>query len=36
MPLSSDEIKNLIKDYIPDATIEIKDLMGDSNVMLLQ
>ena len=31
MPLPIDEIKKLIKDSIPDAIIEIKDLMGDSN-----
>ena len=31
MPLPVDEIKKLIKDSIPDASIEIKDLMGDSN-----
>ena len=31
MPLSLDEIKKLIKDSIPDASIEIKDLMGDNN-----
>ena len=31
MPLPIDEIKKLIKESIPDATIEIKDLMGDSN-----
>ena len=31
MPLSVEEIKRLIKDSIPDATIEIKDLMGDKN-----
>ena len=31
MPLPIDEIKKLIKETIPDATIEIKDLMGDSN-----
>ena len=31
MPLPIEEIKNLIKESIPDATIEIKDLMGDSN-----
>ena len=31
MPLSVEEIKRLIKDSIPDATIEIKDLMGDNN-----
>ena len=31
MPLTIDEIKKLIKKSIPDATIEIKDLMGDNN-----
>ena len=31
MPLPLDEIKKLIKDAIPDASIEIKDLMGDNN-----
>tara|TARA_B100000959_G_C14630303_1_gene479979 strand:+ start:373 stop:603 length:231 start_codon:yes stop_codon:yes gene_type:complete len=31
MPLSIEEIKNLIKSSIPDAVIEIKDLMGDNN-----
>ena len=31
MALPIDEIKELIKETIPDATIEIKDLMGDSN-----
>ncbi len=31
MALSAEEIKSLIKDSIPDATIEIKDLMGDKN-----
>ncbi len=31
MALPIDEIKELIKESIPDATIEIKDLMGDSN-----
>ena len=31
MPLPIEEIKKLIKDSIPDAKIEIKDLMGDSN-----
>tara|TARA_B110000444_G_C18450450_1_gene415442 strand:+ start:179 stop:409 length:231 start_codon:yes stop_codon:yes gene_type:complete len=31
MPLPIDEIKKLIKDFIPDASIEIKDLMGDNN-----
>ena len=31
MPLPVEEIKRLIKESIPDAKIEIKDLMGDSN-----
>ena len=31
MPLPIDEIKKLIKESIPDAIIEIKDLMGDNN-----
>ena len=31
MPLPLEEVKKLIKDAIPDASIEIKDLMGDSN-----
>ncbi len=31
MPLALQEIKKLILDSIPDATIEIKDLMGDNN-----
>ena len=31
MPLPKDEIKKLIIDSIPDASIEIKDLMGDNN-----
>ena len=31
MPLPVDEIKKLIKESIPDASIEIKDLMGDNN-----
>ncbi len=31
MPLPINEIKKLIISSIPDATIEIKDLMGDSN-----
>ena len=31
MPLPLDEIKKLIKEGIPDAKIEIKDLMGDNN-----
>ena len=31
MPLPMNEIKKLIMEDIPDATIEIKDLMGDNN-----
>jgi|TARA_B100000780_G_C20806236_1_gene320275 stress-induced morphogen len=31
MALSIEEIKKLIINSIPDATIEIKDLVGDSN-----
>ena len=31
MPLRIEEIKKLIKEGIPDASIEIKDLKGDSN-----
>ena len=31
MPISVEEIKKLIKDSLPDASIEIKDLMGDNN-----
>ncbi len=31
MPLSAQEIIKLIKESIPDATIEIKDLAGDNN-----
>ena len=31
MPLPVNEIKKLIQDSIPDASIEIKDLMGDNN-----
>ena len=31
MPLPLEEIKKLIISSIPDATIEIKDLMGDNN-----
>lgn len=31
MPLPLKEIEKLIKDEIPDAKIEIKDLMGDNN-----
>ncbi len=31
MPIPIEEIKKLIKDSIPDASIEIKDLMGDNN-----
>ena len=31
MPIPKDEIKKMIIDSIPDASIEIKDLMGDNN-----
>ena len=31
MPIPVEQIKKLIKESIPDATIEIKDLMGDNN-----
>ena len=31
MPLPKKDIEKLIKDSIPDAQIEIRDLMGDSN-----
>tara|TARA_A100001011_G_C14213729_1_gene801062 strand:- start:638 stop:877 length:240 start_codon:yes stop_codon:yes gene_type:complete len=31
MPLPINEIKKLIKESIPDASITIKDLMGDNN-----
>ena len=31
MPLPIEEIKKLIKEGLPDASIEIKDLMGDNN-----
>ena len=31
MPLPVDEITKLIKESIPDASIDIKDLMGDNN-----
>ena len=31
MPLPVDEIKKLILESIPDASVEIKDLMGDNN-----
>ena len=31
MPLKVEEIKKLILEEIPDASIEIKDLMGDNN-----
>ncbi len=31
MPLPVKEIESLIKQSIPDAVIEIKDLMGDNN-----
>ena len=31
MPLQIDQIKKLVIESIPDAKIEIKDLMGDNN-----
>ena len=31
MPIPIEEFKRLIKESIPDASIEIKDLMGDNN-----
>ena len=31
MPLAKIEIGRMIKEAIPDASVEIKDLMGDSN-----
>ena len=31
MPLPIEQIEKLIKESIPDASIEIKDLMGDNN-----
>ena len=31
MPLPIDEIEKLIKEALPDASVEIKDLMGDNN-----
>tara|TARA_B100000212_G_scaffold332815_1_gene301503 strand:+ start:107 stop:337 length:231 start_codon:yes stop_codon:yes gene_type:complete len=31
MPLPIEEIKKLIKETIPDASIDIKDLAGDNN-----
>ena len=31
MPLPIEEIKRLIKEDLPDASIEIEDLMGDNN-----
>tara|TARA_B100001996_G_scaffold250609_1_gene194354 strand:+ start:135 stop:365 length:231 start_codon:yes stop_codon:yes gene_type:complete len=31
MPLPIEEIKKLITSSIPDASVEIKDLMGDNN-----
>ena len=31
MTMTAKEITNLIKESIPDATVEIKDLMGDNN-----
>ena len=36
MPLPIEEIKKLIKESIPDAIIEIKDLMGIKTITLLQ
>ena len=31
MPLPVEEIKKLIKESLPDASIEFRDLMGDNN-----
>ncbi|MDX2027295.1 MAG: BolA family transcriptional regulator [Alphaproteobacteria bacterium] len=31
MPMSADEIERLIKEALPDATVEIKDLRGDGD-----
>ena len=31
MTMTAKEITNLIKESIPDATVEIRDLMGDNN-----
>ncbi|HEU0118601.1 MAG TPA: BolA family transcriptional regulator [Alphaproteobacteria bacterium] len=31
MPMNADEIERLIKDALPDARIEIKDLRGDGD-----
>ena len=31
MPLKLEEIKNLIKEALPDAEISVKDLAGDEN-----
>ena len=36
MPIPKEEIKKLIISSIPDANIEIKDLMGDRIIMPLQ
>ena len=31
MPIQENEIRKLITESLPDATVEIKDLMGDNN-----
>ena len=31
MPIQESEIRKLITESLPDATVEIKDLMGDNN-----
>jgi stress-induced morphogen len=31
MPMSADEIERLIRDALPDATIDMKDLRGDGD-----
>lgn len=31
MPMSAEEIERLIKDYLPDAKVELKDLRGDGD-----
>ena len=31
MPIKIEELENLIKTGLPEATVEIKDLMGDNN-----
>ena len=31
MPIHESEIRKLILESLPDATVEIKDLMGDNN-----